>query len=731
MKQEIEVGGRKISFDSETFAQQATAGVMVRSGDTMVLTTIVFGKPLEVAQDFLPLTVEYREHISAAGKFPGGFFKREGRPTEKEILTCRLIDRTIRPLIPKSINREIQVSSFIFSADPDIDPDILASLGASACLSLSPFPSTGPVATVRVGMVNDQLILNPTNTQLLESGLSLVVSAGAKSLVMMEGIAKNIPEEKVLSAIAYGIQESQKLVGFLSENFSVPKEKVPEPEKAEWEDAISRIFDQKFSQVANYPGKTERSAFFDSIKQELVGSLAETVPEKEIKEAFERELRIRVRKHILETKTRLDGRKPAQIRPISCEVGLLPRVHGSALFRRGETQALALVTLGTWANEQRVEGLLEEIKKRFILHYNFPPFSVGEVKPMRGPGRREIGHGAMAEKALVHLLPPEEGFPYTIRVVSDILESHGSSSMATVCAGSLALMDAGVPMTAPAGGVALGLILQDENTYLILTDIAGEEDHYGDLDLKIAGTKEGITAIQMDVKTTKLTLEVLRQAFQQSREARCQILDTMAQVLPAPRPSLSSYAPKIVTLKIPTDKIGAVIGPGGRNIRKIIADTGAEIEIEDDGGVQIIAKDEAAQQKAISVIKGLVEEPIVGQVYNQVKVTRLFPFGAMVEYLPGQEGLVHISELDHRYVNKPDEVVKIGDLIDVKIVGIDNQHRVNLSRKALLPAPPGGTENEPRPGRIDHQSKSNAGGRRQPNLTHRAYRSGFSKERKH
>ena len=708
MKQEIEVGGRKISFDSETFAQQATAGVMVRSGDTMVLTTIVFGKPLEVAQDFLPLTVEYREHISAAGKFPGGFFKREGRPTEKEILTCRLIDRTIRPLIPKSINREIQVSSFIFSADPDIDPDILAALGASACLSLSPFPSTGPVATVRVGMVNDQLILNPTNTQLLESGLSLVVSAGAKSLVMMEGIAKNIPEEKVLSAIAYGIQESQKLVGFFSENFSVPKEKVPEPEKAEWEDAISRIFDQKFSQVANYPGKTERSAFFDSIKQELLSnqqwlpsSLAETVPEKEIKEAFERELRIRVRKHILETKARLDGRKPDQIRPISCEVGLLPRVHGSALFRRGETQALALVTLGTWANEQRVEGLLEEIKKRFILHYNFPPFSVGEVKPMRGPGRREIGHGAMAEKALVHLLPPEEGFPYTIRVVSDILESHGSSSMATVCAGSLALMDAGVPMTAPAGGVALGLILQDENTYLILTDIAGEEDHYGDLDLKIAGTKEGITAIQMDVKTTKLTLEVLRQAFQQSREARCQILDTMAQVLPAPRPSLSSYAPKIVTLKIPTDKIGAVIGPGGRNIRKIIADTGAEIEIEDDGGVQIISKDEAAQQKAISVIKGLVEEPIVGQVYNQVKVTRLFPFGAMVEYLPGQEGLVHISELDHRYVNKPDEVVKIGDLIDVKIVGIDDQHRVNLSRKALLPAPPGGTKNEPRPGRTD------------------------------
>lgn len=726
MKKEIEISGCKISFDTETFAQQATSSVMVRRGDTMVLSTLVFGKEPAVPQDFLPLTVEYREHISAAGKFPGGFFKREGRPTEKEVLTCRLIDRTIRPLIPKKINREIQVSSLVFSSDPEVDPDIIAALGASVCLAQAPYPCTGPSATVRVASVDGRFILNPTISQTEQSELSLTISVAGDAIVMMEGIAKNIPEEKVLEGIQFGVEGAKQLIAFFAENLWTPKENLPEPPFLEWESVVAQILDSKFYLVNKFPKKTERNIFFDGIKEEAVMALAEKATEKEVKEVFEKLLRQRVRSHILKNGVRLDGRQPTDVRSISCQVGLLPRVHGSALFRRGETQALALVTLGTWADEQRIEGLLEETTKRFILHYNFPPFSVGEVRPMRGPGRREIGHGALAEKALNNLLPPEEDFPYTIRVVSDILESHGSSSMASVCAGSLALMDAGVPMKTAAAGVALGLI-QEGDHYLILSDIAGEEDHFGDLDLKIAGTKEGVTALQMDVKTTQLSFEVLTAAFQQSRQSRQKILDVMAETISTPRPHISTYAPHISLLKIPIEKIGAVIGPGGRTIRKITEETGAEIEIEDDGGVQIISPDEASREKAIAIVRGLTEEPVVGQIYRQVKVTRILPFGAMVEYLPGQEGLIHVSELDHRYVNRPEEVVKVGDLVDIKIVGIDEQKRVNLSRKALITPPPGMEVNESR-GR--EQAGRTLEGRRQPKLTHRDYRTGPGKERK-
>ncbi len=727
MKKELEIGGRKIGFDTETFAQQATASVMVRSGDTMVLTSIVFGQELETPSDFLPLTVEYREHISAAGKFPGGFFKREGRPTEKEILTCRLIDRTIRPLFPKTFNREIQISSFVFSADPEIDPDVLAVIGAAVTLSLSPFAAQGPVGTVRVARVNGAFIINPTISQSNSSDLSLVVSASAHSLLMLEGMAKNVPEETILEAISLGFKEAAKVADFIRRELSAEKqEKILETPNYPWEEEVLSILNSRFTQVHNYPRKSQRKAFFEDIEKEVRKRLTDKASEKEIKAAFEKELRLSVRNYILRTGKRLDGRSPEEIRAINCQVGLLPRVHGSALFRRGETQALALVTLGTWADEQRIEGLLEETKKRFILHYNFPAFSVGEIRPMRGPGRREIGHGALAEKALANMLPTEEEFPYTIRVVSDILESHGSSSMATVCAGSLGLMDAGVPVKKAVSGCALGLIKEGDN-YLILSDIAGEEDHFGDLDLKIAGSAEGITAIQMDVKTTDLSLEILQKAFLQGREARCQILEVMNQTLASPRLKISDYAPKISLFKIPIDKIGMVIGPGGKNIRKITEETGVEIEIEDDGGVQVISRDDSSREKAIAIIKGMVEEPAVGAVYRQVKVTKILPFGAMVEFLPGQEGLVHISELDHRYVNRVEEVVKVGDLVDVKIIGIDEQHRVNLSRKALLKPLPGEEARHPT-GRNEYPGRPTSS-RPQPRLTHRAYRSGSNKEK--
>ena len=736
MKKEIELGGRTISFDTETFAQQATASVMVRSGDTMVLTSAVFGNELAMQRDFLPLTVEYREHISSSGKIPGGFFKREGRNSEKETVTCRLIDRSVRPLFPKTFNREIQVVSFVYSFDPEIDPDMLAVLGASATVALSPFPAQGPVAAVRVSLVEGVFIINPTITETAASELTLVVSAGTESLLMLEGIGKNIPEEKVMEGIALGFSEAQKLAAFIKENFSGPKAAFPEPKQTTCDAAVKAVFDAKFSQVGNYPGKKERNVFFDEIHQEILAGFPEAETDgdlkKEIKGVFEKELRARVRNQINQTKIRLDGRKPNEVRKITCGVGLLPRVHGSALFHRGETQALALITLGTWGDEQRIEGLLEESKKRFLLHYNFPSFSVGECRPMRGPGRREIGHGLLAEKSLIKTLPSGDEFPYTIRIVSDILESNGSSSMATVCASSLGLMDAGVPMKNAIGGVALGLIKEGDD-FTILTDIAGEEDHYGDLDLKVAGTTEGVTALQMDVKTTQLSLEILRQAFMQSREGRTKILEVMNQTLSAPRATLSEHAPKISLIKIPVEKIGAVIGPGGKNIRKIIEETGADVEINDDGGVQIISKDDESRAKAIAIIKGMTEEPTIGQVYSNVKVTRILPFGAMVEYLPRQEGLVHVSELDHRYVGRVEDVVNIGDIINVKIVGVDEQHRVNLSRKALLPPPPPGEEGSrpegsrpPSGSRGDYSGRSGSG-RPQPKLTHRAHRSGPNK----
>jgi len=734
MKKEIEIGGKTISFDTETFAQQATASVMVRSGETMVLTTLVFGKELENRQDFLPLTVEYREHISAAGKFPGGFFKREGRPTEKEVLTCRLIDRTIRPLFPKTLNREIQVCSFVFSFNPEVEPDMLAVLGASAAVTLGPIKAKDVVAGVRVGLVDGQLVVNPSVTDLQKSELSLVVMAGTESLLMLEGSARNLPEDRVLEAVGFGEQEARKIVQFFKDEFMPEKSALPEPEKQPWEDTVISILDSRFGEVTRYAQKVERAAFFEGIRQEVLAAVGPEVAPKEVQGVFERELRTRVRRQILTSRVRMDGRQATQLRPISCQVGILPRVHGSALFRRGETQALALITLGTWADEQRIEGLLEETRKRFTLHYNFPPFSVGETRPMRGPGRREIGHGAMAERALNYSLPDEAEFPYTIRIVSDILESHGSSSMASVCAGSLGMMDAGVPVKEAMGGVALGMIKEGED-YLILTDIAGEEDHYGDMDLKIAGTRNGITSIQMDVKTTQLSYEMLRQAFLQSRDARGQILDVMTATLPTHRPQLSPYAPRIETLKIPVDKIGAVIGPGGKNIRRITEDTGAQIEIDDDGSVQIISKDDASREKAILIIRGMTEEPQVGQIYRNVKVSRILSFGAMVEYLPGQEGLVHVSELDHRYVSKVEDIAKVGDTMDVKIVGIDDQHRVNLSRKALMEVPPGlDKENSsaqqargPRRERSDFSGRQS--GRPQPKLTHRAFRSGPGKDK--
>lgn len=677
-----------LSLETGQWARQADGSVVVQQGGTVVLVTAVAGaNPLERVE-IIPLTCDYREKTYAAGKIPGGFFKREGRPTEKEILTARLMDRPIRPLFTKGFMHELQVMAAVLSSDGEYDPDVLAVLGASCALRLSSIPFPDALGAVRVGCVDNQFVANPTYQELTRSTLDLVLAGTVHGITTIEAGLKEVPEAQLVEAIAFGYQQLKTTIAMQEElvakagkpkgTFKVLK---PKPELIE---QVRQLAKPELDKINQPKKKAEREGAIHALLASLVERIAVngTVTAGDVKTAFELIEHDVTRQAILERKTRMDGRQFTQLREIACDVGVLPRTHGSGLFTRGETQSLSVTTLGTSDDEQLVEALEGESYKRFMLHYNFPPFSVGEVRPLRGPGRREIGHGALAERALEPMMPSKDSFPYTVRVVSDILESNGSSSMATVCAGTLSLMDAGVPIKAPVSGVAMGL-LKDGKQTAILTDISGLEDHIGDMDFKVAGTRAGTTAMQVDVKLKEgLGVELIAQILQQAHPARMAVLDLMTKTISQPRAELSAYAPRITMLKINPEKIRDVIGPGGRIIRKIIEETGASIDIEDDGSVSVASSDGEKSRKAIEIIRTLTEDVEVGKIYN-AKVKRIMNFGAFCEILPGKEGLVHISELAEKYVSKVEDVVKIGDQFQVKVIEIDEQGRINLSKKRV------------------------------------------------
>jgi polyribonucleotide nucleotidyltransferase len=698
----IEFGGRTLTIETGKVAKQADGAVTVRYGDTVVLVTAT-AERREKAVSFLPLTVDYRENTYAAGKIPGGFFKREGRPNEKETLTSRLIDRPIRPLFPKGWACETQVIALVLSADLANDPDVLAVTGASAGLCLSDIPFDTPIAAVRVGLIDGQNVLNPTYEQMESSRLDLVVVGSATEVVMVEAGATEVSEAEVLEAIWFGQQHCRALVGLQEElRREVGRAKrpvaprTPDPESAR---SIEAACGERLFQALKIPVKIESYRAVAALLDEQIKAVPEDQPERrqEVAAIFHDLHKTIARRELLAGR-RFDARASTDIRRVTCEAGVLPRTHGSALFTRGETQALVTCTLGTSEDVQRLDWLEGESEKRFMLHYNFPPFSVGEVKFLRGPGRREIGHGALAERALLPLMPGEDEFPYTIRLVSDILESNGSSSMASICGGSLALMDAGVPLRSAVAGAAMGLVKEGE-TCVILTDIAGVEDHYGDMDFKVAGTRQGITALQMDIKIKGISRPIMQDALAQARSARMIILDVMDRTLAQPRPAISSFAPRIFTIRINKDKIREVIGPGGKMIRSIIERTGCKIDVEDDGRIHIASVDESSAQKAIEIIKEITAEAELGKTYLG-KVTRIAQFGAFVEILPGIEGLMHISELAEHRVKEVKDEVREGEEVLVKVIEVDGD-RIRLSRKALLrekrlergePAPAGVTE---------------------------------------
>ncbi|MEJ2614101.1 MAG: polyribonucleotide nucleotidyltransferase [Ignavibacteriaceae bacterium] len=688
ISKELEFGGKKFSLESGRFAKQANGAVMVRYGNSMVLVTAVAADQAPDDIDYFPLQVEYREKTSAAGKFPGGYIKREGRPSEKEILSARLVDRPIRPLFPDDFNNETQVIALVYSYDGENDTDVLAAVGASAALTISDIPFNGPIAEVRVGRINGEFIVNPTHQQIKESDIELVVAGTADSIVMVEGESIEITEDDMLNALKFASGEIKKLVDLqleLAKEISKSKKEVVEKSIDEnLKNDVYQLAQDKLKEIVySVLAKEERSEKNKELTESVQAELAEKYPEQEkvvgeIIHDLEKDL---MRKRILSEGIRLDGRNTTQIRPISIEVGILPRTHGSSLFTRGETQSLTTVTLGTKNDEQTVDGLLEEYSKKFMLHYNFPPFSVGEVGRMSGVGRREIGHGNLAERALKIMFPQEEQFPYTVRVISDILESNGSSSMATVCAGSLALMDAGVPVKKPVAGIAMGLIKEEEN-YAILSDILGNEDHLGDMDFKVAGTKDGITAFQMDIKIQGISFEIIEKALSQAKEGRHYILDKMNQVINTARESISPLAPRLITMQIETDQIGAVIGPGGKTIQGMQRLFGVDINIDDDGTVSIASPNKENAAKCKDYIKKLTATPEVGEIYEGV-ITKIMDFGAFVEILPGKEGLLHISQIDNKRVNKVTDYFKEGDMVTVKLLKIDNG-KYSLSRKELL-----------------------------------------------
>ena len=684
---ECEVGGRKLTVETGKLAGQAEGAVTVRYGDTVVLVTVCVGAEPREGVDFLPLTIDYEERLYAAGKIPGGFIRREGRPSQEAILACRLTDRPLRPLLPKEWRRDIQVIVTVLSADQENDPDILAVIGGSAVLSMSEVPFYGPVGAVRVGYLGGELVLNPTMAQLEDSQLDLVVVSTREAVAMVEAGASEVPEDVVTRAIRFGHQANQALIDLqerLVEACGKPKLEAPtvviDPGL---ESQVSEILGVKLSQALNEADKPQRQQALTALKKELLERLGESFPEKDVLSVFEAKMKAEVRANILERGRRVSGRKLDEIRSISCELELLPRTHGSGLFTRERTQVLTITTLGSTRMEQRIDGLGIEEAKRFIHHYNFTPFSSGEVKRIGTPGRREIGHGALAERAILPVLPKHEDFPYTIRLVSEVLSSSGSTSMASVCASSLSLMDAGVPITRAVAGVAMGLATDDKGNHAILTDIEGIEDACGDMDFKIAGTSEGITALQMDTKLKGVGFDVLEQALAQARRARLVILDTMQSTIAASRTEISRYAPRIYRIQVNPDKIGTVIGPGGKTIRGITEETKATIDIDNDGTVLIGSPDEQSARRAIEIIENLTRDVEVGEVYTG-KVTRLMDFGAFVEVLPGKEGLVHISELADYRVASVGDVVKVGDEIMVKVVEIDRMGRINLSRRAVL-----------------------------------------------
>ncbi len=686
----VNIGGRDLILENGRVARQADGSVLARYGDTVVLATACMDRRA-TEKDFLPLTVDYREYTYSAGKIPGGFFKREGRPSEREVLVSRLTDRPIRPLFPEGWRQETQIITMVMSADSENDPDVIGVVGASAALAVSPIPFAGPIGAVRVGLLNGQLVANPTVAEQKTSRLNIVVAGTESGIVMVEAGSLEVSEDTIIDALEFGHAEIRKIVAAINELAAkVGAKKVAAPAVPFDEELYKRVKNEFGARLedaldtSKYP-KRESYVLVDALKAEWTGGFPETEMEKRklAGSAFEALLEEIFREDVLVRRQRPDRRAFDQVRPITCEVGMLPRVHGSALFTRGETQSLATATLGTKEDMQRLDLLFEEEAfKRFMLHYNFPPFSVGEVKPLRGPGRREVGHGALAERALMNLLPAEADFPYAIRVVSDILESNGSSSMATVCGGSLALMDAGVPVRSACAGIAMGLVTGDDGKYSILTDIAGAEDHYGDMDFKVAGTREGITALQMDIKVTNVSIAMMREALEQARRARLHILDIMQNALPEPRKQVSSYAPRLITLTIPTDKIRDLIGPGGKKIRSITESTGAKIDVLDDGTVHIYSADSASGDAAFRLVSEVTAVPEIGKTYLG-KVVRLAEFGAFVELFPGTDGLLHISEVaEHRIKNVRDEL-KEGDQLLVKVLSIEG-NRIRLSRKAVL-----------------------------------------------
>ncbi len=688
VKKEVEIGGKIFSIETGRFAKQANGAVMVRYADTMVLVTAVAAEEVKEDQDFFPLQVEYREKTSAAGKFPGGYIKREGRPTEKEILSSRLIDRPIRPLFPDYFKNETQVIAFVFSHDGENDADVLGAVGASAALMISDIPFDGPAAEVRVGRVNGQFIINPTLQQLKDSDMELVVAGTSDSIMMVEGESKEISEVDLLNALKFAHEEIKKLIQIqveLRAEIGKPKKEIA---PAVIDEALKKdVYDlasEKFKEIVySVLAKEERSAKNKELLSFVNESLKEKYPEQEkvigeILHDLEKEL---MRGRILTEGIRLDGRNTKQIRPITIELGVLPRTHGSALFTRGETQSLTTVTLGTKNDEQVIDGLIDEYSKKFMLHYNFPPFSVGEVGKMSGVGRREIGHGNLAERALKMLMPSENTFPYTVRVISDILESNGSSSMATVCAGSLGLMDAGVPLPKPVAGIAMGLVKEGDQ-YAILSDILGNEDHLGDMDFKVAGTTDGITAFQMDIKIKGISFEIMEKALAQAKEGRFHILGIMNEAISKPREGLSPYAPRLITMKVEQDQIGLIIGPGGKTIQGMQRLFGVDINIDDDGTVNIASPNKESATKCKEYIKKMTATPEVGEVYDGV-ITKIMDFGAFVEILPGKEGLLHISQIDNKRVNKVTDYFKEGDKVTVKLVKIENG-KFSLSRKEML-----------------------------------------------
>ena len=687
-KVELDFHGRPLSIEVGKLAKQADGAALVRYGETVVLVTAVAAKDFKADTDFFPLTVDYQEKTFAAGKIPGGFFKREGRPSEKEILTCRLIDRSIRPLFSEGLRCETQVIATVLSADRENDPDVVAMLGASVALHVSDIPFSGPLAGVRIGRIDGKWAMNPTQSQLLESDMEIFLSGSRDAIVMVEGGARMVPEDEILEALFTGHEAIQPLLQIQEEirrELGKTKRQVP---LAQLDTAIVRQVEQlalaKLQQAIEIPEKLERYKQIGEIKGEVVTKMLAEFPQKEkdIKGAFDELKRNCFRGLIIQRERRIDGRGLKDIRPISCEVEILPRTHGSALFTRGETQALVVTTLGTASDEQKIDALIGEHYKKFMLHYNFPPFSVGEVKFLRGPSRREIGHGNLAERALLPVLPPEESFPYTIRIVSEVLESNGSTSMATVCGGSLSLMDAGVPVTAPVAGIAMGLIKEGEHVR-VLSDILGDEDHLGDMDFKVAGTPTGVTSLQMDIKISGVNRDIMRQALYQAREGRLHILGIMTETLGSHRASVSGHAPRITTLKVRPEKIREIIGPGGKVIRGIIEATGVKMDVEDDGTVTIASIDEAASRKAIEMVQKIAAEAEVGKIYKGT-VRKIVDFGAFVEILPGTDGLVHISQLAPERVRRVSDVLKEGDEVMVKVLEIDRQGKIRLSRKEAL-----------------------------------------------